>query len=114
MIARWFRVIDGLNNECPVPVSKDSQLALLQEKAKLSIFTDDFLHRVWKISRRKKDIIENLISASQQQGVLYGKTYIYFSRWRRTHKYGSVLVCVLLLLYKLKLKAFKLVEYFYI
>lgn len=43
MIAQWLRVIDGLNNESPVPVPKDSQLALLQEKAKLSIFTDDFL-----------------------------------------------------------------------
>ena len=43
MLAQWLRVIDGLNNECPVPVAEGSQFALLQEKAKLSIFTEEFL-----------------------------------------------------------------------
>jgi predicted transposase/invertase (TIGR01784 family) len=42
-LALWLRVFDGLNNECPVSVPKGSQYALLQEKAKLSIFTEDFL-----------------------------------------------------------------------
>ena len=42
-LALWLRVFDGLNNECPVDVPEGSQYALLQEKAKLSIFTENFL-----------------------------------------------------------------------
>ena len=42
-LAQWLRLFDGLNNECPVPVPEDSLFALLQEKAKLSIFTEEFL-----------------------------------------------------------------------
>ena len=36
-------MIDGLNNENPVPVPEGSLFARLQEKAKLSIFTEEFL-----------------------------------------------------------------------
>ena len=43
MLAQWLRVIDGLNNEKPVPVPEGSIFARLQEKAKLSIFTEEFL-----------------------------------------------------------------------
>lgn len=43
MLAQWLRVIDGLNNEKPVPVPDGSIFARLQEKAKLSIFTEEFL-----------------------------------------------------------------------
>ncbi len=43
MLAQWLRVIDGLNNENPVPVPEASLFARLQEKAKLSIFTEEFL-----------------------------------------------------------------------
>ena len=42
-LAQWLRLFDGLNNECPVPIPEDSLFALLQEKAKLSIFTEEFL-----------------------------------------------------------------------
>jgi predicted transposase/invertase (TIGR01784 family) len=42
-LALWLRVFDGLIRECPVDVPKGSQYALLQEKAKLCIFTKDFL-----------------------------------------------------------------------
>jgi len=42
-LAQWLRVFDGINNESPVDVPKGSQYALLQEKAKLSIFTEEFL-----------------------------------------------------------------------
>ena len=41
--AQWLRVIDGLNEENPTTVQDGSLFALLQEKAKLSIFTEDFL-----------------------------------------------------------------------
>ena len=43
MLAQWLRVIDGLNNERPVPVPEGSMFAHLHEKAKLSIFTEEFL-----------------------------------------------------------------------
>ena len=42
-LAQWLRVFDGLNNESPVAVPEGSHFALLQEKAKLSIFTEEFL-----------------------------------------------------------------------
>ena len=42
-IAQWLRVIEGLNEENPVPVPEGSLFARLQEKAKLSIFTEEFL-----------------------------------------------------------------------
>lgn len=42
-LAEWLRVFDGLNKESPVPVPADSQFALLQEHARLSKFTADFL-----------------------------------------------------------------------
>lgn len=42
-LAEWLRVFDGLNNENPVPVPAGSPFALLQEKARLSIFTEEFL-----------------------------------------------------------------------
>lgn len=41
--AQWLRVFDGLNNEHPVPIPEDSQYALLQKKAELSKFTEEFL-----------------------------------------------------------------------
>ena len=43
MLAQWLRVIDGINNEHPVSVAEESLFALLHEKAKLSIFTEEFL-----------------------------------------------------------------------
>ena len=43
MLAQWLRVIDGITKEQPVPVPEGSLFALLQEKAKLSIFTEEFL-----------------------------------------------------------------------
>ena len=43
LLAQWLRVIDGLNNETPIVVPKDSLFALLQKKAELSIFTEEFL-----------------------------------------------------------------------
>ena len=43
MLAQWLRVIDGMNRECPVAVPDDSPFARLQEKARLSIFTEEFL-----------------------------------------------------------------------
>ena len=43
MLAQWLRVIDGLNNERPLPVPEGSMFAHLHECAKLSIFTEDFL-----------------------------------------------------------------------
>ena len=42
-LAQWLRVFNELNNESPIPDLEDPQFALLQEKAKLSIFTKDFL-----------------------------------------------------------------------
>ena len=43
LLAQWLRVIDGLNNETSIEVPKDSLFALLQKKAELSIFTEEFL-----------------------------------------------------------------------
>lgn len=43
LLAQWLRVIDGINNETPIDVPKDSLFALLQKKAELSIFTEEFL-----------------------------------------------------------------------
>ena len=43
MLAQWLRVIDGINREQPVPVPEGSLFALLHEKAKLSIFTEEYL-----------------------------------------------------------------------
>ena len=43
MLAQWLRVIDGINKEQPVPVPEGSLFALLHEKAKLCIFTEEFL-----------------------------------------------------------------------
>ena len=42
-LAQWLRVFDGINNESPVAVPESSHFAQLQEKAKLSIFTEEFL-----------------------------------------------------------------------
>ena len=42
-LAEWLRVIDGLNKDNPITVPKDSPFYQLQEKAKLSIFTEEFL-----------------------------------------------------------------------
>ena len=42
-LAEWLRVIDGLNKEEPVAVPKESLFYQLQEKAKLCIFTEEFL-----------------------------------------------------------------------
>lgn len=42
-LAQWLRVFDGINKECPVDVPDGTQYALLQEKAKLCIFTEEFL-----------------------------------------------------------------------
>ena len=43
LLAQWLRVIDGLNNEMAISVPEDSMFALLQKKAELSIFTEEFL-----------------------------------------------------------------------
>ena len=43
LLAQWLRVIDGLNNETPIAVPNDSLFAVLQKKAELSIFTEEFL-----------------------------------------------------------------------
>lgn len=43
LLAQWLRAIEGLNNETPIAVPEDSMLALLQRKAELSIFTEEFL-----------------------------------------------------------------------
>lgn len=43
MLAQWLRVIDGINKEQPVSVPEGSLFALLHEKAKLCIFTEEFL-----------------------------------------------------------------------
>lgn len=42
-LAEWLRVIDGLNKEEPVAVPEESLFYQLQEKAKLCIFTEEFL-----------------------------------------------------------------------
>ena len=42
-LAQWLRVFDGINNESPISVPEGSHFALLQEKAKLSIFTEEYL-----------------------------------------------------------------------
>ena len=56
-IAQWLRVIDGLNNETPVAVPEGSPFALLQEKAQLSIFTEEFLvHEAMKMSDHKYEL----------------------------------------------------------
>ena len=56
-LAQWLRVFDGLNNECPVAVPEDPLFALLQEKAKLSIFTEDFLvSEAMKMSDHKYEL----------------------------------------------------------
>lgn len=43
MLAQWLRVIDGINKEQSVSVPEGSLFALLHEKAKLCIFTEEFL-----------------------------------------------------------------------
>ena len=43
LLAQWLRVINGLNNEIPIAVPEESMLGLLQKKAELSIFTEEFL-----------------------------------------------------------------------
>ena len=56
-IAQWLRVIDGLNNETPVAVPEGSPFALLQEKAQLSIFTEEFLvSEAMKMSDHKYEL----------------------------------------------------------
>ena len=56
-IAEWLRVIDGLNNETPVAVPEGSPFALLQEKAQLSIFTEEFLvSEAMKMSDHKYEL----------------------------------------------------------
>ena len=56
-IAEWLRVIDGLNNETPVAVPEGSPFALLQEKAQLSIFTEEFLvNEAMKMSDHKYEL----------------------------------------------------------
>ena len=57
MLAQWLRVFNGLNKEKPIPVSKGSQFALLQEKAKLCNFTKDFLvSEAMKMSDREYEL----------------------------------------------------------
>ena len=56
-IAEWLRIIDGLNNETPVAVPEGSPFALLQEKAQLSIFTEEFLvSEAMKMSDHKYEL----------------------------------------------------------
>ena len=55
--AQWLRVFDGLNNERPVPVPEGSQFALLQKKAELSKFTEEFLvSEAMKMSDREYEL----------------------------------------------------------
>ena len=56
-LACWLRVIDGINNEITVPVDAGSPYAYLQEKAKLSIFTEEFLvHEAISMSDRAYEL----------------------------------------------------------
>lgn len=55
--AQWLRVFDGLNNEHPVPVPEGSLFALLQKKAELSKFTEEFLvSEAMKMSDREYEL----------------------------------------------------------
>ena len=55
--AQWLRVFDGLNNESPVSVPEGSQFALLQKKAELSKFTEEFLvSEAMKMSDREYEL----------------------------------------------------------
>ncbi len=55
--AQWLRVFDGLNNERPVHVPEGSQFALLQKKAELSKFTEEFLvSEAMKMSDREYEL----------------------------------------------------------
>ena len=56
-LAQWLRVFEGLNNEHPIPVPENSQFALLQKKAELSKFTEEFLvSEAMKMSDREYEL----------------------------------------------------------
>lgn len=56
-LAQWLRVFDSLNNERPIPNPKDPRFALLQKKAELSKFTEEFLvSEAMKMSDREYEL----------------------------------------------------------
>ena len=80
-IAQWLRVIDGLNNENPVPVPEGSLFARLQEKAKLSIFTEEFLvseamnmsDRLYEMYVEKKHARAEGLAEGRAEGLAEGR-----------------------------------------
>ncbi|WP_405338066.1 Rpn family recombination-promoting nuclease/putative transposase [Fibrobacter sp.] len=55
--AQWLRIFDGLNNESSVPVPEGSPFSLLQKKAELSKFTEEFLiSEAMKMSDREYEL----------------------------------------------------------
>ena len=81
MLAQWLRVIDGLNNESPVPVPEGSIFARLQEKAKLSIFTEEFLvneamnmsDRLYEMYVEKKHARAEGLAEGRAEGLAEGR-----------------------------------------
>ena len=81
MLAQWLRVIDGLNNEKPVPVPEGSIFARLQEKAKLSIFTEEFLvseaknmsDRLYEMYVEKKHARAEGLAEGRAEGLTEGR-----------------------------------------
>ena len=81
-IAQWLRVIDGLNSEKPVPVPDGSIFARLQEKAKLSIFTGEFLvneamnmsDRLYEMYVEKKHARAEGLAEGRAEGRAIGRT----------------------------------------
>ena len=81
-IAQWLRVIDGLNKETPVPVPEGSLFARLQEKAKLSIFTEEFLvseamnmsDRLYEMYVEKKQARAEGLAEGRAEGRAIGRT----------------------------------------
>lgn len=80
-IAQWLRVIDGLNEENPVPVPEGSLFARLQEKAKLSIFTEEFLvseamnmsDRLYEMYVEKKHARAEGLAEGRAEGLAEGR-----------------------------------------
>ena len=81
-IAQWLRVIDGLNKETPVPVPEGSIFARLQERAKLSIFTEEFLvseamnmsDRLYEMYVEKKHARAEGLAEGRAEGRAIGRT----------------------------------------
>lgn len=81
MLAQWLRVINGLNEENPVPVPEGSLFARLQEKAKLSIFTEEFLvseamnmsDRLYEMYVEKKHARAEGLAEGRAEGLAEGR-----------------------------------------